>query len=59
VKTTHKKIAVAAQDIKSTHQITFEGRTEEFDGIIDALENSHDNKVQQLAAYIRKALNHD
>jgi len=49
MKTTHKK----EQD---THTITIEGRKDEFDVVIDALENSHNNNVRLLAAYVRKAV---
>jgi hypothetical protein len=49
VKTTHSKNA-------EKHILTFEGRKDEFDMLIDALENSHDNNVRLLAAYVRKAV---
>jgi hypothetical protein len=58
MKTTHKhapEITPTGVDVQ--HQITLEGRVEEFEGILSALDNCHDNKVQQLSAFIRKALN--
>ena len=51
MKTTHEY-----DKTKALSTIKIEGRQDEFEQIIDALENSRNIYVQQMAAYIRKAV---
>jgi hypothetical protein len=54
VKTTHDTIDKGTPMEK--HRITVEGGAREFDLIVDALSNHSDERVQKMAAYIRKSV---
>jgi hypothetical protein len=56
MKATHKLILESGRHNTDIHSITIEGRTEEFHYFIDALSNSTDQRVQQMATYIMKSL---
>ena len=57
MKTTHTKSTdTTTGHSQTTHSITIEGRAEEFELVIDALESHRDTRIQQMASYIRRAL---